>query len=91
MNQAPETYHISPETDLARFLDQLGEDTVLMTDQAHFRVTRVETVPPRRRRSGTQPERVLNIIGVGNSGGGDIARFKDDYIADAIQGGRQTS
>jgi hypothetical protein len=39
------------------------------------------TATPQRRNA----ERVLDIIGIGSSGGSDIARFKNDYVADAVE------
>jgi predicted DNA-binding protein len=40
----------------------------------------------RRDLAGTAPKPDLrNLVGIGNSGGSDIARYKDEYIAEAIE------
>lgn len=82
------TVHVEAGSELGELLDAAAEkDILLEMDGVRFRLNRVEapapaSTPSRRRR--LVPERVLNIIGLGASAhGSDVARRKDQYIADA--------
>jgi hypothetical protein len=81
---------ISTSADLRRLAEEVatsGTSRVLVRGDEELAI--VTPLPAAGRRSPRprkrlQPERVLDIIGRGASGGSDIARFKDDYIADAV-------
>lgn len=83
----PPTIHVEAASDLGRLLDTVAEaDLLLEMDGVHFRLYRVAepTQPSATERGRLAPERVLNIIGLGASAhGSDIARLKDQYVADA--------
>lgn len=88
MTEAANVIHVEPDSEFGRLLDHVVEsDAMLEKDGVHYRVNRVETpVGTRRaRRHRLEPERILEIIGIGESAeGSDIARYKDEYIADAV-------
>ena len=87
MPAMPKTVHVEAGSELGQLLDAAAEkDVLLEMGGVHFRLNRVDAAPPasapRRRR--LVPERMLNIIGIGASANGsDVARLKDQYIADA--------
>jgi hypothetical protein len=84
----PKTVHVEAGSELGQLLDAATEkDILLEMDGVRFRLNRVDVATPactpNRRR--LVPERVLNIIGLGASAhGSDVARLKDQYIADAV-------
>jgi hypothetical protein len=84
----PKTVHVEAGSELGQLLDAAAEkDILLEMDGVRFLLNRVDAPtsasPPSRRRR-LVPERVLNIIGLGASAhGSDVARLKDQYIADA--------
>ena len=67
-------------TQAAYALVRAGETVAILTPVPH------QTAPTRHsRKQRIQPEVVLNIVGMGASAEpGDIGRFKDQYLADAI-------
>ena len=82
---------ISASPDLLRLIEEIeqtGVELVLVRGAEEVAlVTALPAATPRlsRRRKQLQPERVLDIIGIGASDQeSDIARFKDHYIADAV-------
>ena len=88
MSKTPTIIQIEPESELGRLLDSVAESDVLLEMEGdRFRVARLDApaaVGPAHRRRRLAPERVLNIIGLGASAhGSDIARHKDEYVADA--------
>jgi 6-phosphogluconate dehydrogenase (decarboxylating) len=80
----------SPDlTRLAEEVEQSGVARVLVRDGVEIAVVSpVRTEPvnaPQRRSPRRDPRRALNIVGAGASGqASDIARHKDEYIANAI-------
>ena len=85
MSQAARIIQVDPDSELGQFLDELGEtDAVLEKQGVRYRVSRVTASTARLQREPLQPERVLDIIGIGESPeGSNIARLKDEYVADA--------
>jgi hypothetical protein len=84
----PKTVHVEAGSELGQLLDAAAKkDILLEMDGVRFRLNRVDAATPAstlRRRRRLVPERVLNIIGLGASAdGSDVARLKDQYIADA--------
>jgi hypothetical protein len=83
----PKTVHVEVGSELGQLLDAAAEkDILLEMGGVRFRLNRVDAAPPAGTPSGRRlvPERVLNIIGIGASAhGSDVARLKDQYIADA--------
>ena len=79
----------SPELlGLVEEIEQSGAELVLVRGGEELAlVTQLpsNTKQAPRHRKGQQPERVLDIIGIGASNqGSDIARLKDHYIANAV-------
>jgi hypothetical protein len=85
MSNAIRIIHVEPDSELGLLLDKVEEsDTVLEKEGVRYRVSRIDAHSARRQHRRLQPERVLDIIGIGESAeGSNIARFKDQYIADA--------
>jgi hypothetical protein len=88
MPAMPKTVHVEVGSELGQLLDTAAENDILLEmDGVRFRLNRVDTPTPTRTPSLHRPlvpERVLNIIGLGASAqGSDVARLKDQYIADA--------
>lgn len=88
MPDTPTTVRVESGSDLGRLLDSAAEsDIFLEMDGVHFRLYRVESATPPGADQPSrriEPERVLNIIGLGASEhGSDIAHLKDQYVADA--------
>jgi hypothetical protein len=88
MANEPLTITIDPDSELGQLLDASGEaDVLLEKEGVLFRLHRVDAPAPVRRagrRPRLAPARVLTIIGRGSSAhGSDIARLKDQYVADA--------
>jgi hypothetical protein len=84
----PKTVHVEAGSELGQLLDAAAEkDILLEMGGVRFRLNRVDAAPPASTPSSRRrlvPERVLNIIGIGASAhGSDVARLKDQYIADA--------
>jgi hypothetical protein len=83
MSKAPVPYDISASPEFLRLVEEIeetGVSRVLVRDDEEIAVI----TPIRTRKPRLQPERVLNIIGLGESPeGSDVARFKDEYLADA--------
>jgi hypothetical protein len=84
---ASKTVHVDADSELGRLLEAaLETDIFLETEGVRFRLDRVdaaETVAGGGR-PGLAPERFLRIIGLGASAqGSDVARLKDQYVADA--------
>jgi hypothetical protein len=84
------TIHVDPGSELDQLLDRADSRTTLLLERAgvQYRVTRLFDVDS----SAPQPDptelfdslRILDIIGAGASNEkSNIARFKDDYLADA--------
>jgi hypothetical protein len=81
-------FRVQAGSELGQLLDVAAEtDVFLEMEGIRFRLYRVEaTTSPgaSRDQRNLSPERVLNIIGLGAAKReSDIARFKDQYIADA--------
>jgi hypothetical protein len=89
MPEAPKTTQVEPGSELGRLLDAVAETAILLEKEGVlYRLHRVDATAPvdgaRRRRTRLEPERALNIIGLGAAeSGSDVARLKDRYVADA--------
>jgi hypothetical protein len=88
MVAAPKTIHVQPKSELGRLLDEAAETEIILEKEGvRYRIVRVTTRrrPTPRRHKRLEPERIFNIFGIGSSAeGSNIARFKDEYIADAV-------
>ena len=88
MSATPKTVHVEAGSELGQLLDAAADkDILLEMGGVQYRLNRVDAPAPASTTSRRQlvPERVLNIIGLGASAdGSDIARLKDQYIADAV-------
>lgn len=91
MSNAARIIHVESDSELGQLLDEVEErDIVIEKDGVRYRFSRVETADARSRPARLQPERVLDIIGIGESSeGSNIARFKDKYVADATDHRRE--
>lgn len=80
MSRALKTVHVTLGSELDQLLEEAAEvDLLLEKEGAQYRLNRIQTPHT------LEPERILNIIGIGESlDESDIARYKDRYIADAI-------
>ena len=85
MSNAVRIIHIEPDSELGLLLDEVEEtDAVLEKEGVRYRLSRIDARGARGQRGRLQPERMLDIIGIGASPeGSNIARFKDQYVADA--------
>ena len=85
MVQSTRIFQVEPDSELGQLLDELGEtDAVLEREGVRYRVSRVNAPSARHQREPLRPERVLDIIGIGESPeGSNIACLKDQYVADA--------
>lgn len=89
MSKALKTVQVAPGSELDSLLDEAAEaDILLEKEGVQYRLNRVKmtdtesSIPVHD--SGHESERILNIVGIGDSlGGSDVSRFKDRYIADA--------
>jgi hypothetical protein len=98
MTAPVKTIHVLPDSELFRILEAAaGEEIVLEKEGVHYRLV-PDDLPlasePKPRRRKLDPDRVLDIIGIGASAEDThIARFKDDHLAEAAdrrdQGTRQ--
>jgi hypothetical protein len=83
----PKTVHVEAGSELGQLLDAAAEKDILLEMRGvRFRLNRVDAKRPAGAPRGRRlvPERVLNIIGIGASANGsDVARLKDQYIAEA--------
>jgi hypothetical protein len=89
MDHAPVTVDISTSDDLKKLADDVatsGVSRILVSgSQAIALVTPMSGgTTSQKRRKRRDPNRILDIIGIGASGGSDVANFKDDYIAEAV-------
>lgn len=90
MSKTAKIVPVDPDSELGRLLDDVAEtDVLLEKDGVHYRVNRIDATSEargaHRRRQQLDPERILDIIGIGESPeGSNVARFKDQYIADAV-------
>jgi hypothetical protein len=91
MSQERVLVDISSSPELLRLveeIEQTGAEFVLVRgDEELALVTQLPMATTQATRSRSrQPERVLDIIGIGASDhGSDIANFKDQYITDAVE------
>ena len=88
MSTQQETIQIEPDSEIGKLLEKAADSAqILESNGARYRVQRLAARPSTngpRRRKRLEPERVLNIIGLGESSEvSNIARFKDKYVADA--------
>ncbi len=89
MPAQPKTVQIEAASELGQLLEEAAETAIIFeSNGARYRVNRVDAPAPAdgvpRSRKRLEPERVLNIIGLGQSAEeSDIARFKDQYLAEA--------
>jgi hypothetical protein len=89
MSNAARIIYVESDSELGQMLDEVVERDVLFEKEGvRYRVSRIgapsEASGARRRPSRLAPERVLDIIGIGEApGGSNIARHKDQYLADA--------
>lgn len=88
MSKQQETIQIEPDSEIGKLLEEAAESSlILQVNGTRYRVNRAKPRPSTddaRRRKRLEPERVLNIIGLGESAeGSNVAHFKDQYIADA--------
>lgn len=85
MSHTARIIHVELDSELGQLLGEVGETaTVLEKEGVRSRVSRVNASSGRRPREPLRPERVLNIVGIGESPeGSNVARLKDDYVAEA--------
>jgi hypothetical protein len=87
ITEAARVIHVEPDSELGLLLDEANDTNVLLEmEGVRYRVNRVPEPPvaPGARRRRLEPERVLDIIGIGESAEEtNVALFKDHYLADA--------
>jgi len=89
-NTNQKTIQIEPDSEIGKLLEEAAESSlILQANGTRYRVNRVEAAPwnNRRRRQSTDPkdDTLFRIFGILDEGEPtDIARFKDQYIADAV-------
>ncbi len=91
MASPQKTIQIEPGSEVSKLLEEAAESAlILQANGTRYRVNRIAAPAPAppdgapRSRKRLEPERVLNIIGIGESAEeSDIARFKDQYLAEA--------
>ncbi len=85
MSNAARIIHVESESELGRLLEEVEErEAFIEKDGVRYRLSRVDTAGTASQDARLQPERVLDIIGIGESSeGSNIARYKDQYVADA--------
>lgn len=90
MSKALKTVHVAPGSELDRLLEEAaGADILLEKEGVQYRLNRIQTPDTGSTIPWQVPkhesERILNIVGIGESlNGSDITRYKDRYIADAV-------
>jgi hypothetical protein len=89
MDDVPTAIDVTGSEKLRKLADEIDKSEIPSNSARGD--TPIASVTPRpeptatlQRRKRRNPERVLDIIGIGSSGGSNVARFKDDYIADAV-------
>jgi hypothetical protein len=89
MVKRPGAIQVEPGSELDHLLERAANTEILLEKEGvRFRIIRVDAaIPDAAPRLGGQPQApgsVLEIIGLGESAeGGNIARHKDTYVADA--------
>jgi hypothetical protein len=88
MSESRVVVYIGSESELCQVLREAaakGEAVVVDTDDAQYEIDVVVRWDAEQATTPDQPDSILSIIGIGSSGEpSDIDRFKDEYIADAI-------
>jgi hypothetical protein len=88
MTKPSRIIHVLPDTELSRILDEAADEVLILAMEGRrYRLIRDDQPAKRRerpRRRRLQPDRVLDIIGIGASAEDtNIARYKDEYLAEA--------
>lgn len=90
-NTNQKTIQIEPDSEIGKLLEEAAESAlILQSNGTRYRVNRVKPRPStdgarRRRKLDPKDDPLLGILGLIDEGEPtDIARFKDQYIADAV-------
>jgi hypothetical protein len=91
MSTKQKTIQIEPDSEIGKLLEEAAESAlILQANGTRYRVNRVEAAPwnkkgQRRRSRDPKDDPLLKNLGILDEGEPtDIARFKDQYIADAV-------
>ncbi|MBA2276409.1 MAG: hypothetical protein H0W06_01485 [Chloroflexia bacterium] len=91
MASPQKTIQIEPGSEVSKLLEEAAESAlILQANGTRYRVNRIDPRPStngarRRRRTAPKDDPLLGILGIFDEGEPtDIARFKDQYIADAV-------
>jgi hypothetical protein len=86
MSQTYGVFQAPPGTDLARYLDQAGDEGVIQTERGRYRVSRLDEVGRSKRPRRVPDPALRQLMGLIDEGEPtDIARHKDEYLAEAAE------